>query len=193
MIVVGSEPPRRAPADLPGLDRGAAAARRDLPGRGGPARACASDRRTGPFERIGVAYVDTPEAREALARRDGCWPGAPGARLHLYTVVAPRAEVFAPVTGRDAEEAFMATVREGARAALDEALASLPDDVEATDELLEGDVVDELASLDEREVDLLVCGSRGYGPVRRVLLGGVSGRLIRRAACPLVVVPRCPT
>jgi nucleotide-binding universal stress UspA family protein len=63
--------------------------------------------------------------------------------------------------------------------------------VPATGELLEGDVVDELAALDDREVDLLVCGSRGYGPVRRVLLGGVSSRLIRRAACPVVVVPRC--
>jgi nucleotide-binding universal stress UspA family protein len=51
--------------------------------------------------------------------------------------------------------------------------------------------VDELAALDDREIDLLVCGSRGYGPVRRVLLGGVSSRLIRRAACPVVVVPRC--
>jgi nucleotide-binding universal stress UspA family protein len=57
----------------------------------------------------------------------------------------------------------------------------------ATGELLEGDVVDELAAL---EVDLLVCGSRGYGPLRRVLLGGVSRRLIRRACSPLVMVPR---
>ena len=81
-------------------------------------------------------------------------------------------------------------MREDARAALDEALASLPEASSATDELLEGDVVDELAALDEREIDLLVCGSRGYGPVRRVLLGGVSRRLIRRAACPVVVVPR---
>ncbi len=141
------------------------------------------------FERIGVAYVDTRESREALAVATDV-ARRTGARLHLYTVVAPRAEIFAPVTGRDAEEAFMATVRESARSALDDALASLPDDVDATDELLEGDVVDELASLDEREVDLLVCGSRSYGPVRRVLLGGVSRQLIRRAASPLVVVPR---
>ena len=67
-------------------------------------------------------------------------------------MVAPRAEIFAPVIGRDAEEAFLATVREDARAALDEALAALPEGVEATDELLEGDVVDALAALDEREM-----------------------------------------
>jgi nucleotide-binding universal stress UspA family protein len=41
-----------------------------------------------------------------------------------------------------------------------------------------------------RDADLLVCGSRAYGRLRRVLLGGVSSRLLRRAALPLVVVPR---
>jgi nucleotide-binding universal stress UspA family protein len=38
--------------------------------------------------------------------------------------------------------------------------------------------------------DLMVCGSRGYGLVRQVLLGGVSTRLVRTAACPVVVTPR---
>ncbi|MDA0173596.1 universal stress protein [Solirubrobacter taibaiensis] len=137
--------------------------------------------------RIGVAYVDAPEARVALNVAAGLVRET-NASLTLYTVVAPRAEIFAPVTGRDAEEAFLGAVREAARAALDEALASLP--FEAADELLEGDIVDELAALDDHECDLLVCGSRGYGPVRRVLLGGVARKLIRRAACPVVVVPR---
>jgi nucleotide-binding universal stress UspA family protein len=142
-----------------------------------------------PIQRIGVAFVDTEEAREAL-RVAAELAERIGAGLRLYTVVAPRAEIFAPVVGRDAEEAFLATLRESAQAALDEALASMAD-VPASGELLEGDAVDELAALDDRDIDLLVCGSRGYGPVRRVLLGGVSSRLIRRAACPLVVVPRC--
>ena len=138
-------------------------------------------------KRIGVAYLDAPEARVALQVAAGLVERT-GAALTLYTVVAPRAEIFAPITGRDGEEAFMAAVREAARAALDEALASIP--FEAADELLEGDVVDELAALDDHECDLLVCGSRGYGPVRRVLLGGVARKLTRRAACPVMVVPR---
>jgi hypothetical protein len=44
-----------------------------------------------------------------------------------------------------------------------------------------------------RESDLLVLGSRGYGPVRAVLLGGVSQAVIRHATCPVVVVPRSAT
>jgi nucleotide-binding universal stress UspA family protein len=51
-----------------------------------------------------------------------------------------------------------------------------------------GILADESAS-----VDLMVCGSRGYGLVRQVLLGGVSTRLIRSATCPVVVTPRSAT
>jgi nucleotide-binding universal stress UspA family protein len=144
-----------------------------------------------PVRRIGVAYVDAAEAREALRVGAGLVQRT-GASLTLYTVVAPRAE-FSPIGGRASEESIMEAVREAAREALDAALASLPEGVEAGDELLEGDVVEQLAALDERECDLLVCGSRGYGPGRRVVLGGVASKLSRRAACPLVVVPRGAT
>jgi nucleotide-binding universal stress UspA family protein len=36
-------------------------------------------------------------------------------------------------------------------------------------------------------VDLLVCGSRGYGPVRTLMLGSTSHALVREAACPVLV------
>ena len=38
--------------------------------------------------------------------------------------------------------------------------------------------------------NLLVCGSRGYGPLRTVLLGSVSRSLSHQAKCPLLVLPR---
>ena len=41
-----------------------------------------------------------------------------------------------------------------------------------------------------RDLDLLIVGSRGHGPVRRAVLGGVSGEVMRTAACPVLVVPR---
>ena len=33
-------------------------------------------------------------------------------------------------------------------------------------------------------------GSRGYGPMHAVMVGGVSGQLVREAACPVIVFPR---
>jgi nucleotide-binding universal stress UspA family protein len=38
--------------------------------------------------------------------------------------------------------------------------------------------------------DLLVLGSRGYGPVQSVLLGSVSKAVVGNSPCPVVVVPR---
>jgi nucleotide-binding universal stress UspA family protein len=92
--------------------------------------------------------------------------------------------------GRDAERAFSVTAREAYRAALDRAIAGIPPGIEATGEILVGDVVDVLAEIDTPDIDVLFCGSRGYGPIRRVLLGGVSSRLVQRARSPVVVVPR---
>ena len=40
------------------------------------------------------------------------------------------------------------------------------------------------------DLDLLVVGSRAQGPVRRLLLGSTSARLVREARCPVLVVPR---
>ena len=52
-----------------------------------------------------------------------------------------------------------------------------------------GDPFVELASA-SHDLDLLVCGSRGRGPLRAVLLGSVAERLLRGAGCPVVIVPR---
>ena len=40
------------------------------------------------------------------------------------------------------------------------------------------------------DLDLLLVGSRGYGPLHSVVVGGVAGRVVREAACPVIVLPR---
>jgi nucleotide-binding universal stress UspA family protein len=51
------------------------------------------------------------------------------------------------------------------------------------------DPAEELATMAEH-LDLLVVGSRAYGPSGRLLSGSTSMGLARRVACPLLVVPR---
>ena len=41
-----------------------------------------------------------------------------------------------------------------------------------------------------KNLDLIVCGSRGYGPFRQVVLGSVSSELVTEARCPILIVPR---
>ena len=76
-----------------------------------------------------------------------------------------------------------------ARVRLDEVVSRLPADVRAEAAVMMGDPVGDLVGESE-DADLLVLGSRGYGPRRAVLLGGVSGRMVRKSACPVIVVPR---
>jgi len=42
------------------------------------------------------------------------------------------------------------------------------------------------------EVDVLVCGSRCYGPHPATLRGGVTRHVTAEAACPVIVVARTP-
>jgi nucleotide-binding universal stress UspA family protein len=144
---------------------------------------------TDKLRRIGVAFVDSPDGHEAV-RHAADLAARSGLPLTLFSVVAVHANWFVPEAVRPEEETIPVEVRKEYQEALDRALAGLPEGVRGTGELLYGEVVDELAMVGDRGVDLLVCGSRGYGPVRRVLLGTVSAGLVRQASVPVLVVPR---
>lgn len=45
-----------------------------------------------------------------------------------------------------------------------------------------------LAETDEPGVGMVVLGARGLGPVKRLLLGSVSDRVLRHACCPVLIV-----
>lgn len=132
------------------------------------------------IHRLVVAYVDTPDGRRALAVARSTAHRLRAA-LELVSVL-PDTRVT-PAMGEPT--AFAA----GQRQAFQSALSAAAAEGEAT-RVLEGPVVDALADLRPEDCDLLVVGSRGYGPVGRVLLGGVSARLLRQARVPVMVVPR---
>jgi len=137
--------------------------------------------------RIGAAFIDVEEGHAAL-RAAAALAGAAGGTLHAMTAVEPmlwnRSAAIAPYRVNGELESTAAAQR-----ALDGAIGSLPVDVAATSEVVVARASDALIAL-SRDVDLLVCGSRGYGPLRSVLLGGVTHPLIRKAQCPVLVVPR---
>ncbi len=128
-----------------------------------------------------MAYVDTPDGQAALSA-GARFAHQLGADLEVLTVV--------PDTRRHAGEPsrYGAEQRADYQQALDRAVTTV-DGVRATGRLVEGPV-DTLVDIDDQQTDLLVCGSRDYGPVARVLLGGVSDRVVRHSRVPVTVVPR---
>ncbi|KAA9153465.1 universal stress protein [Amycolatopsis acidicola] len=61
-------------------------------------------------------------------------------------------------------------------------------DVTIRGEIVEGDPTDVLLTASDG-ADLLVLGTHGRGAVMRTLLGSVSARCLRKANCPVVVLP----
>lgn len=144
---------------------------------------------------IGAAVAPTPEGREAL-RAAAVLARATGARLRAVMVLDPSlAEQQSP--GMMALHHHEHTTREDdagrlrieAERMLQAAADELAAGVDVEQDVLFQDPADGLAAA-SAHVDLLVMGSRGYGPVRAVMLGGVSRQVITRAACPVLVLPR---
>jgi nucleotide-binding universal stress UspA family protein len=141
-----------------------------------------ADRNT-PLSRIGVGFDGTPESRQALALAVAL---AKSARVQLELLCAATAPIplFAEAAWADGE---IVDYRLEAEELISRTLAEL--DVDAVGKAIVGGPVETLVELTHR-VDLLVVGSRGWGPIRRILLGSTAARLIREAACPVLVLPR---
>lgn len=112
-----------------------------------------------------------------------------GAKLKLVSVA--EAPPISLGKGGDAgRHELTEAIQAQAREQLVEARETVPEGIEVEAGLITGDPVEALAKVAEAPGTLLVVGSRGYGPLRRVLLGSVSTKLVRLAPCPLIVTPR---
>jgi nucleotide-binding universal stress UspA family protein len=140
------------------------------------------------LQRIGVAFDGSDEARAAL-RAGVALAERAGARLDVIAVLDVAGFGAPALMGGPGYGRTSADLDARATLHLGTVVADLPAGARATGQLLTGAPAAELARASE-SLDLLLVGSRRYGPLRAVLLGGVSGRVIRHAACPVVVTPR---
>jgi nucleotide-binding universal stress UspA family protein len=140
------------------------------------------------LEKVGVGYIELGEGRTALQAAVALARAA-GAELDVVTTVAPFEWSHSPIVEPYHRGAGEAAAKSAAKAALQRALDGLGLTPPPHGEVIVGDPVDVLVALSAR-VDLVVSGSRGYGPIQSVLLGGVSHGLLRDAHAPVVVIPR---
>jgi nucleotide-binding universal stress UspA family protein len=135
--------------------------------------------RPGPIREIGVAYNDSPESEHALAVARTMAAGY-GAKLSALEAVSLPTYAFI-----------------GRPAPIDDAIEELVDDARERIAALGGvephavyGVPTEELALYSASLGLLVVGSRGYGPIGRLVHGSTSQQLARTAHCPLLVLTR---
>lgn len=139
-----------------------------------------------PLRTIAVAYDGTAEAKEALRKAERLARPS-NATVKILTVVS--APAVATVPGGPAGS-YAPSYPPEPEEVIADAVRSVDPRLGAQGVRLDGAAAQELAEYCEESVDLLVVGSRGYGPLARVLLGSVSRKLVGDAPCPVLVVPR---
>ena len=189
LTVAGSSPPRELhaiakseSADLIVLGathRGAAG--RIIPGSVGervlhgapcPVVVVPSDAALRPMATVAVAYDGQLESRRALRAAEGLAKRT-GASLLLVGVMDE------------------AVVESELRTALDAAARGMRGQgLEVEVSLTAGVAAYQIADACRDGVDLLITGSRGYGPLRAVIVGATTRHLVDHAPCPVMVVPR---
>jgi nucleotide-binding universal stress UspA family protein len=128
---------------------------------------------------VGVGYDGSPESAHALELARELASGF-GAKLSAFTAVSASARAFAP-----GELLLSEVIAQLVGQALEDIGALGGVEPHAA----YGEAAEELA-LYSASLDLLVVGSRGYGPLGRLVHGSTSLRLARTARCPLLVLPR---
>jgi nucleotide-binding universal stress UspA family protein len=133
-----------------------------------------------PLARVGIAYDGSPESEAALgaARAVAAQHRSKLIALEVVSVPTYSFSGLTPPALGETIDVLVTDAKERLRALEDvegRAVYGLPGE--------------ELASFGD-DVDLLVVGSRNYGPLRRLVLGSTSDYLERHARCSLLVLPR---
>lgn len=193
MIVIGS-----APGGSSGRITGGSTSDQLFHGSPVPVAIAPQEYRQSAPDQIGravIAYQRTPESDHCLDVAVTVFTQrglTDSVKLHLVTVVERVTRIYGSRLGRGAEDQVLESLREDARGS--HALARTrigASGIDVTASIIEGDnVVAALSKFDWADDDVLLMGSTDRGPIRRVLLGDMTYKLLRAATVPVIVIPR---
>jgi nucleotide-binding universal stress UspA family protein len=143
---------------------------------------------TRPFGLVAAA-VDGGDETERVARVAARIACRAGGSLRVVTVADLPYTEGPEFAGNLGYGSLRGVARETAATTLDHAVAAAGSEIEIDARVAGGEVADAVAR-ESADADLLVIGSRGYGPLRRVVLGSSTGKILHAATCPVLVVPR---
>jgi len=137
---------------------------------------------------IACGWDGGPESDAALAAAEELARGTAASLRVIWAFEPPSHFAYPQELSADYAESIQGA-RDHAKRSLELRVAQLATGIEAEGEVFEAPAAHTLVEVSDA-VDLMVLGSRGYGPLKAVLLGGVSGKVVAKAACPVIVVPK---
>lgn len=138
-----------------------------------------------------VALVDFSDVTEAVVETTGTLASALDAEVFILHVAPPDPDFVGYKVGPQ-------TVRDGVAHDLKSAHKQLGDlegllnsgGVKTTSLLIQGPTVEKALQVADRlRAGMIVIGSHGHGALHNALLGSVAEGVVRKATCPVLVVP----
>jgi nucleotide-binding universal stress UspA family protein len=136
--------------------------------------------RANPVDVLGVGYDGSPESEHALAAARALAPRWQSS-IRALSVIPLQSIPYGEPTAQNWPDPV--------KRLMDDQRRQVRELEDVDGDVTYGDPSEQLVSFGDH-VDLLIVGSRGDGPVGRLLHGSTSNQLARRAGCPLLVLPR---
>ena len=139
-----------------------------------------------PFKKILIAVDGSPGGLSAVRVGGELAEGRDAEVLLVHAAPLPPL-----VPGQALSEESLGAMEETADAALSAAEEFLDDlNVRAERVVLAGSPADVILSVaEDRDADIIVVGHRGFGAMKRFILGSVSSELAHHARCALLLAP----
>ena len=138
---------------------------------------------------VAAAFDGSPESRAAVAEAAEI-AAAANAALRIVAVAGGTSVGSAVAIAWATYDMMLAEDKKFLQGELEALRDALPPSLHTDTRLLTGNPAALIRQEAEKGADLLVLGSRGYGAVRRAMLGSVSAELLRSAPCSVLVTPR---
>lgn len=138
---------------------------------------------------VAVAWIDTAEADAALDAAVRYVKHTKGTLRIVQVLRVPYRFGDQPWIDTSGTAHWLQSARPEAEASLQRAIERVDGQVPVATELRDGFVGRELAEA-ASGCSMMVTGSRGYGALRRLVLGSTTADLLREATVPIVVLPR---
>lgn len=147
-----------------------------------------AERERRPLLRVGVGFSSSEEGISAMHLAQA-FAVRTGGRLDVIAGAGLEPALASYAYSSPALPEVERVIFDETEATLERVTAELDGEVPVERETIKGDPGEVLI---ERscELDILMLGSRAYGPLRHALMGSVSARVMREARCPVLTVPR---
>jgi nucleotide-binding universal stress UspA family protein len=143
-----------------------------------------------PAPDVAVAWTDAPEAEAALEAGIEIATFTDGTLRLVHVLTVPTRLADEPWLDANDTRHWLVSTRPEGEASLQRGVELVAHRVPVSTDLRDGLADQELAQA-AGGCGLIVAGSRGYGSLRRLVLGSTSAGLLREATVPVLVTPRC--